>query len=668
MQESPTLDLANDCSRFVAQHFEIISASSPHIYHSALVLTPRESIVWKIYQLYAQPFMRVVRGVPTLWDSNTAAATSRFDIGATAWSQCNRFIAIGSQRATRVDILDSTTLQRLQSLKLPRIISIHPPNLAFSPDSRMLTSLIFEHSPGLESALVVTWDLQTGGIVSVIPTEGEGNEILGGNITYSMDGKMVSACLQYEISTTISFYEVISGVYMHDVDHIALVAQDVYKIWTHGESLRFATLGPTTITIWEVGFITGATPAEVEAISIPVNIIGVSVFTPMRQSDIGGSEFHPASYRLAFVGTGDTLLIWDARASKFVLHHPGIPYCWMTFSSDGRFFACTADGPGLNLWKESPTGYTFLAQLTTGAILRDPRLSPNGQSIITLSHQAIQLWRTNHSTTTVPAQTLQNIDEQLILEFLPGRPSVVTTRKGGTMVEVLDLKSGIVQLTVDTSVEVYGLRPIEDTIVVIGHDTTGCDKAIFWDLPGGDFLPGARMSVEDSTRIIWFDSTDSNDVGFASISSDFRYIALGGYGEIEGSMWNILEVHCTSTRRIIRKKVVAFALSFASGGHDILCCSSNTVNVFTVTPDALNHTKSVFDIGDGSLGFRSPWGSSRGYKVTDDGWVLGVGGERLLMLLPLWQSPILKDRVWNGDFLALLHDGLLEPVILELRL
>lgn len=57
IQESPTLDLANDCSSFVTQHFKIIDASSLDIYHSALMLTPRESMVQNLYGSHAQPFI-----------------------------------------------------------------------------------------------------------------------------------------------------------------------------------------------------------------------------------------------------------------------------------------------------------------------------------------------------------------------------------------------------------------------------------------------------------------------------------------------------------------------------------------------------------------------------------------------------------------------------------
>ena len=61
-----------------------------------------------------------------------------------------------------------------------------------------------------------------------------------------------------------------------------------------------------------------------------------------------------------------------------------------------------------------------------------------------------------------------------------------------------------------------------------------------------------------------------------------------------------------------------------------------------------------------------PWESSRGYRVTNDWWILDWDRKRLLMLPPPWQSYPVR-RVWKGKFLALLHGELSEPVILEME-
>ena len=606
--------------------------------------------------------MRVVHGVPVSWDPNAAATRTRFTVIGAVWSPCNRFIAIRAVLGVRVDILDSATLQRLQSFEFLRETALRSHTFAFSPDSRILTAFLSGGHPPDAVAFVVTWDLQTGGVVSAIEWKGPGDDFVrNAQITYSADGKMVAALSRRETFTIISIYDIASGVSTHDVLNRACTDLDVtlgfpyvYKIWTHGQSLRFATPGPMAITIWEVGFTPGSIPTEVERVSIPNNTVEMFVFKPREQSDITSTEFHPASCRLAFIDPDQTLLIWDARASKFLPHYTDACFFeWMSFSPDGRLFMCTTTEPEIYLWQESPAGYMLSGKLTPGI---HHRFSPNCESMITFGGSTVRLWPTKRLTTsnllTRPRQSASNF----LLEFSPDRPLAVAARKEGKTITLLDLNSGVPLLVIDTSIEVYGLRLIENTIVVMGSE-----KVIVWGLPGGDFLPKSRMKIEDSTRTISFRDVDDSVVFAASVSADLKYIALAGYNEEE----EFLDVYCTSTEQKIHGDARAFELWFAPGGHDIWCAIDNKAEVLTITPDGLDCTNTVVDIEDGSL--ESPWGSSRGYNVTGDGWVLGGGDKRLLMLSPLWQSQFKVYRVWNGKFLALLHGELPEPVILELE-
>ncbi|KAF9645707.1 hypothetical protein BDM02DRAFT_3065560, partial [Thelephora ganbajun] len=49
LEASPTVELASDCFRFVTGFFEVIDESAPHIYHSALAVSPQTSMVRKLY-------------------------------------------------------------------------------------------------------------------------------------------------------------------------------------------------------------------------------------------------------------------------------------------------------------------------------------------------------------------------------------------------------------------------------------------------------------------------------------------------------------------------------------------------------------------------------------------------------------------------------------------
>lgn len=138
---SSLLDTTIDCFRFVTEFFDVIRQSGPHIYHSALLLAPRSSIIRNLYsQRICSPVSKVVTGVPAEWDSCTASAGTTTEVRHATWSPCGQFIAACFDDA--IQIRDSNTLERVSELKpssnRPGEI---PKFLAFSPDGRLLACL-----------------------------------------------------------------------------------------------------------------------------------------------------------------------------------------------------------------------------------------------------------------------------------------------------------------------------------------------------------------------------------------------------------------------------------------------------------------------------------------------------------------------------------------------
>ena len=310
IQEPPTLDLVNDCRRFINGYSGIICASPLHIYHLALGFTSETSIIRKLHESNFQDFARIVCGAQESLDSNTTATTSPFTVGAVVWSPCNRFIAIGMWDTIRVDILDSTTLRPIQSLGFPRERPGPPSLLVFSPDSRKLTycgrrGSRFPTDLSISlGVIMVNWDLQTGAVVSAIeleqPIRSESHRI-----TYSMDGNEVAIIYRlYSGTVLISIFDIVSGVHTHDVDCPRLEISCVYHIWTHGESIQLVTSESTRIAIWEVGFAPGATLTEVKTLSSLDGINRVMDFESLSPS-----------YRVALAGV-DRDLVWNPPNSK----------------------------------------------------------------------------------------------------------------------------------------------------------------------------------------------------------------------------------------------------------------------------------------------------------------------------------------------------------------
>ena len=136
---STLLDTATDCLRFVTEFFEVISQSIPHIYHSALFLTPHSSIVWKLYgQHICSPTLKAITGMPSSWDSCTASVKPTRGVRQAIWSPCGQFVAIGTYRGI-IEVRDSSTLERVSVLNPPAPLLNFPAiSLAFSPNGCLL--------------------------------------------------------------------------------------------------------------------------------------------------------------------------------------------------------------------------------------------------------------------------------------------------------------------------------------------------------------------------------------------------------------------------------------------------------------------------------------------------------------------------------------------------
>ena len=592
------------------------------------------------------------------WDGSTAATARPSDLSSVVWSPCDRFIAITCDNTRTVDVLDAVTLQRLQTLESPQDVSTEYRVLIFSPDSRILTCFSGVCLLGCE-LFVVSWDLQTGGMASIIRWPApDRNAAATPSATYSANGKIVGVSHSTEARSSkhsdIFICDVTSGVlmYSHSLDNTLLLSD---HIWSHGESLQFATADETSVTIWEVQFTLGAVPTEVETFPAPGDFSSESL----------GFRVLPDPSRLVFAYLDRRRIqVWDVRNSRHLLDCADTSFNSAgSFSSNGRFFACPTTG-STYLWKESPAGYTLLGIVASTG---DPLLAGNGESIVIHSGCTIQLWRTR-SFTTIPSSILAKgpqYPEGFILEFCPDERLAVVAKKGNNTVAVLNLKSGVLQLTIDASMGVYGLGVIKNTVAIIGDE-----KAIAWDLPAGDCVSNARVGLECSSWTINLRVRDSlpNPVTGALISPDSRHIAFVMY-ELHGNFCHtVLHIYnATTGEHLWRRHVWGNTIRFSLDGRDVWCADGiGRMWVWRVGDEqgALKRLMDEVDMEHPPEG--NPWGSFCGYRVTNDWWILGPDGKRLLMLPPPWQSYIVR-RVWKGRFLALFHGELAEPIILELE-
>ena len=449
-------------------------------------------------------------------------------------------------------------------------------------------------------------------------------------------------------ASTIYIYNVLSGThtYSHQVRRV------LGEIWTHGEYIRYATFASKSITIWEFGFTSRNEPTQVESLSTPDG------FNPSRRLTI-----HPTLSRLAFTDRR-AVLVWDCRECRFLLESEDLKgLMGMSFSLDGRLFACGMIGPEIYLWKESPSGYVLHKTFQSGYESPKNHISPDGGLITGWSDSGVQVWRT-----TDPATSLSNISTQTsprtgicIVGFSPGEVLAAITQLQDNVVTVLNLESGDTWLVIDTDVKIDGLGVGRGVIVVVGEG-----KIVTWDLPASNCALDARANIDDSAQITKFIQPQL-DYGWScpiSISVDLRRMVIAG--KLRASNLHLYDMstgQCLASVSSSQRSAPWFPL----GRHEVWCyIDDNEAEGWSIVEDNKFDATRLECIGatkDPPGGF--PWEPSNGYEVTDDGWVLSSDGRRLLWLPPYSRSDRWQ-RAWGGRFLALLRPAQPEPFLLEL--
>ena len=594
-------------------------------------------MVRKLYKSYARPLVRVVTGSPISWEPTVATMKHSGNVLTAAWSPCSRFIAVGF--FTRIEILDAVTLERLHTFTHPMMEKTRW--FSFSPDSRSLTQF------SRDNCRLTTWDLQTGGQISATPSAPNTSSSQFFSSAYSVDGKAV-AVVGYRYSgnskfTVISTYNLLSGTHICSrVPEGRIVA----SIWTHGEFLRFITVKPGSITIWEFGFTPEHTLAEIESLSVP--------------GEIGSGEclFLPTRSRLAFI-LGEAVFVWDSRDSEFLLGFVGDDRPrGLSFSLDGGFFSCGTIGQGIHLWKETPTGYVLHRKLIFKADTT-PLLSPDGESIITSSNSDTQLWRTTDPISppsSVPTQPDRKTD--FVLAFSPDKSFIAIGRYGDNIATIFDLKSGDPRLIVDTGMKICSLGVTGNTVIAVGDR-----KVVTWDLPAGDRVLDARANIHDSIRTIVVNHP-LPPLGYlhsASISPDFNHLVISR-GVDKG-----LDIYDMSTGKYVVGSATDFVSKpwFTRDGRELRY------------PGLFYHGEKIIRGGGSDIIGLEPvqygsapsggylWESSHGHNVADDGWILDSRNKRVMWLPNRWRVSK-ENRVWDGRFLALFDPRLPEPVVIEM--
>ena len=609
--------------------------SAPHIYHSALILCPQQSIVQRLYGPQAKPMARVIQGVPTSWDPSVATRSFSGTIYATAWSPCSRFIAISSYYSSGMVVLDAMTLEQLYTV-VPQEHTTFT-HIIFSPDGHFVTGY-----SQLEDC-IISWDIQTGGLLSDIRTPGWGD---CNSVSYSECGKMVGGMFG---DTTITICNIISGIRMfsHEIQQ-----PTVKTSWTCGEYLQFATVAPECITIWQVSFTSSCLPTKSGSFSLPDHWYSTE-FVLLHNIP-----------QPALINDWE-IVVWGFQNQKVILHCPNLQgFRAISFSPNGHFFIFGTNGREFQIWKESHAGYFLHQTLICSANGATPLISPDGELVISSAGDTLQLWHTESSLITHPSVSTQTHNEYgfFLVEFSPDESLVAVAKGFDRRVTILDVNSGNSLLVVEAGGGVFGLRITESQVIAaVDYSDQGKGGVVTWNLSARDCVLNTRESVQTIT----FNHSSYLQCLSASISPNLDYLAVR-VTDLQRNMVLIYNMH--TGKELAAAQSYHSIPGFTPSSHEVWCVGNDgPVDLWEIIeengPDAIELKgleKGIKPQG----GF--PWESSCGYQIADDGWIFSSGGKRLFWLPHLWQSDDPTQKRWGGKFLVIWNKNSSEPSILEL--
>ncbi|KAJ7340851.1 hypothetical protein DFH08DRAFT_783276 [Mycena albidolilacea] len=355
--DNTLVDFLTDAAKFVVAFAPAIASSVPHIYLSAVPLTPTES---KVAKQYSGLFIRK-RSVQTSSGNHWPQLETTIEghtkaVRSVAFSPNGKYVVSGANDGT-VRMSDARTGALVTG---PLGGHTEVTSVAFSPDGDRIVS-------GFGDATILVWDAHTGGIVAG-PFEGHRHRDVVYSVSFSPDGTQI---VSGSNDATIHMWDAYSGAPVHPpfIGHTSTINCVVFS--PGGEQIVSGSTDET-VCVWDVQ--TGALLAG-----------------PFRgHSDaVYSVSFSPDGERIVSGSEDGTVHVWDVQTGALVAGpfqgHSGAVYS-VSFSPDGEQVVSGSKDTTIRVW-----------DVRTGALIATPleghtrdvlsiAFSPDGKWIASGSH------------------------------------------------------------------------------------------------------------------------------------------------------------------------------------------------------------------------------------------------------------------------------------------
>jgi WD40 repeat protein len=399
--------LAEDCLRFTMHFFHLIRKSAPHIYHSALPLSPGSS-TFRSRTLNEKTKISKFHGRPDAWGivvRTITASPKRF----TCMTTFGHRIAAVCDDDT-VNIYDSITGVLRLSLSPPKPIR----TIRGSPDGSVL---FCAH----KSSSITAWDMQTGGLIHTFLSDRNAEDI-----AVSLKGRYLACGLPD------------SSVEVWEVDN----EMEGAAIWTSSSATHFCWLEPeeqlaistrALVHVWDIA-------------------AGTTLWSFPTRFPVYHMIYSQKLHLLALVAslTPETVItLINPQTGKSTSNKTHQTFSCFAFSQNTEELVCGMETPELQLfnvstrcWRriEYPDIMTSASSLQNGTVVAITA----GSSIQLLSldegHIASQ-----HSN--ISALTVQSLDQGEVIAVLPTNRNYTVLLELATMKRLLKIASPKTHMT-----------------------------------------------------------------------------------------------------------------------------------------------------------------------------------------------------------------------------
>ena len=476
-RDKQLLATARDCFYFVTKFFEVIRLSAPHIYHSALELSPQSAIVRKLYyHHHPHPKPRVVRGVPSSWNLPSTINTNH---KSSTWSPCGKFLAVVT--SNNVEIWDILTLEKCSTLKPANLscklqdISGHFPNrIAYSPDGRSLACY------SSFSTAIIIWEIQTGGVVKEIGCEAIGTALE--SLVWSFNGNAIGVVFAGSHGWVVCVCDVALGTI------VALGTLQSWNkpfLWPHDKLFRIlTTLNHTHISfgIYEVGptlFKTG-----LFSITLPTH------------GNLQTVAFSPTTHQISIVTNKHMLFVFSSLNSKVLLQRVG-SFHGSNFSSDGSFLMAYGEDV-VHIWECVSNCYTLQREIPFQSNSRNLpqgfQCSPTFSSILISRKGSLEVIHLGNPEARPPAKPLPQYRR-----ISANGTYIVTADQSGSTITITNFYSQTSSWFININFGICGLALTGNVLLAEGADTL-----VAWQLTEEGAVKGVLSDqVADMQQNIW---------------------------------------------------------------------------------------------------------------------------------------------------------------------